>query len=197
MNSSITIFITLTLITLVFCGMVYSQDVRSNMPVPPAEIYKNMLAFAQKGEGQKVERSLLLLNPVISELNKRFCVKIDVEINNVIYMGDAPSMTGAVTKLIIEDVRHLLMESLESIGKDLEKMGLRIRIAFTEYQTVDPILEKKSFEASTKIKTEFRRAYFLSEAKKFDELRETIRGIEALLKKNFPEAFVNEACIKN
>lgn len=195
MKKSITVYIALIL-TLSLCSSAYPQDGRSNMPVPAAEVYKNMLVFAKNGDGTKVEKSLLLLNPVILEVNKRFCTRIDLEISNTLYKEDPISMTGAVTKLIVEDIRHLLMESVESIGKDLEKMGIRIRIAFTEYQTIDPILEKKDFSASTKIKTDFRKAYFLSEAKKFDELKETIKGIEAVLKKNFPEAFEKESCLK-
>lgn len=195
MKKSITVYIALIL-TLSLCSRAYSQDARSNMPVPAAEVYKNMLVFAKNGDGTKVEKSLLLLNPVILEVNRRFCTRIDLEISNTLYKEDPISMTGAVTKLIVEDIRHLLMESVESIGKDLEKMGIRIRIAFTEYQTIDPILEKKDFSASTKIKTDFRKAYFLSEAKKFDELKETIKGIEGALKKNFPEAFEKESCLK-
>lgn len=195
MKKSITVYIALIL-TLSLCSRAYPQDARSNMPIPAAEVYKNMLVFARNGDGTKVEKSLLLLNPVISEVNRRFCTRIDLEVSNTLYKEDPISMTGAVTKLIVEDIRHLLMESVESIGKDLEKMGIRIRIAFTEYQTIDPILEKKDFSASTKIKTDFRKAYFLSEAKKFDELKETIKGIEAVLKKNFPEAFEKESCLK-
>lgn len=195
LNRAQSIFITIILTTS-FYSIAYSQDARSNMPVPPAEIYKNMLAFAQKGEGQKVERSLLLLNPIISELNRRFCFRIDSEISNALYKEDPFAITGAVTKLIVYDIRHLLFDSLESIGKDLDKMNLRIRIAFTEYQTIDPILEKKDFSASTKIKTDFRKAYFLSEGKKFDELRESVKEIEGTLKKNFPEAFEKDNCLK-
>lgn len=194
-NKTTTAFITLILILSLYSSA-YSQDARSNMPVPAAEIYKNILIFAQKGEGQKVEKSLLLLNPVITEVNKRFCIRIDLEISNALNKEDPFSMTGSVTKLIVDDIRHLLLESLESIGKDLDKMALRIRIAFTEYQTIDPILEKKDFNSSTKIKTDFRKAYFLSEAKKFDELRETVKEIEGVLKKNFPDAFDKDGCLK-
>lgn len=186
----------LTIIIMSYGNIVYAQDARSNMPVPAAELYKNMLVFAKNGEGSKVEKSLILLNPVISEVNKRFCIKIESEISNVLYKEDPASMTGSVIKLIVIDIRNLLMESVESFERDQEKMVLRIRIAFTEYQTIDPILEKKDFNASTKIKTDFRKAYFLSEGKKFDELRETLKGIEVVLKKNFPVAFEKESCLK-
>ena len=186
----------LTIIIMSYGNIAYPQDARSNMPVPAAEIYKNMLVFAKNGEGSKVEKSLILLNPVISEVNKRFCIKIESEISNALYKEDRMSITGSVTKLIVIDIRNLLMESIESIDKDLDRMVLRIRIAFTEYQTIDPILEKNDFDASTKIKTNFRKAYFLSEGKKFDELKETLKEIEGLLKKNFPDAFERDSCLK-
>ncbi|MEK6577331.1 MAG: hypothetical protein AAB014_02505 [Nitrospirota bacterium] len=186
----------LTIIIMSHGNIVYAQDARSNMPVPAAEIYKNMLVFAKNGEGSKVEKSLILLNPVILEVNKRFCIKIESEINNALYKEDRTSITDSVTKLIVIDIRNLLMESAESINKDLDRMVLRIRIAFTEYQTIDPALEKKDFDASTKIKNNFRKAYFLSEGKKFNELKETIKEIEGLLKKNFPDAFEKDSCLK-
>lgn len=186
----------LIIIIMSYGNVVYAQDARSNMPVPAAEIYKNMLAFAKSGEGLKVEKSLILLNPVISEVNKRFCIRIESDISNSLYKEDRLSITGSVTKLIVIDIRNLFMESIESIDKDLDRMVLRIRIAFTEYQTIDPILEKKDFDASTKIKNNFRKAYFLSEGKKFDELKETLKDIEGLLKKNFPDAFEKDSCLK-
>lgn len=186
----------LTIIIMSYGNIVYPQDARSNMPVPAAEIYKNMLVFAKNGEGSKVEKSLILLNPVISEVNKRFCIKIESEISNALYKEDRVSITSSVTKLIVIDIRNLLMESIESIDKDLERMVLRIRIAFTEYQTIEPILEKKDFDASTKIKNNFRKAYFSSEGKKFDELKETLKEIEGSLKKNFPDAFEKDSCLK-
>ncbi|HLF86052.1 MAG TPA: hypothetical protein VI584_03130 [Nitrospiria bacterium] len=184
-------------IIIISCGnFADAQDARSNMPVPAAEIYKNMLAFAKNGEGSKVGKSLILLNPVILEINKRFCIKIESDINNALYKEDRMSITASVTKLIVIDIRNLFMESIESIDKDFDRMVLRIRIAFTEYQTIDPILEKKDFDASTKIKNNFRKAYFLSEGKKFNELKETLNEIEGLLKKNFPDAFEKDSCLK-
>ena len=195
LKRNIIISIALTLILSLY-STAYSQDARSSMPVPAAEIFKNMLAFAKSGEGSKVERSLLLMNPVISDVNRRFCIRIDSEISNALYKEDAASINGSVIKLILLDIRSLLLESIESIEKDQEKMVLRVRIAFTEYQTVDPILEKKDFNASVKVKNDFRKAYFLSEGKKFDELREIIKGIEGVLKKNFPEAFEKDSCLK-
>ncbi len=186
----------LTIIIMSYNNIVYAQDARSNMPVPAAEIYKNMLIFAKNGEGSKVEKSLILLNPVISEVNKRFCIKIESEISNALYKEDRISIANSIAKLIVIDIRNLLMESIESIDKDLDRMVLRIRIAFTEYQTIDPVLEKKDFDASTKIKNSFRKAYFLSEGKKFDELKETLKEIEGLLKKNFPDAFERDSCLK-
>lgn len=186
----------LTIIIMSYNNIVYAQDARSNMPVPAAEIYKNMLIFAKNGEGSKVEKSLILLNPVISEVNKRFCIKIESEISNALYKEDRISIANSIAKLIVIDIRNLLMESIESIDKDLDRMVLRIRIAFTEYQTIDPVLEKKDFDASTKIKNNFRKAYFSSEGKKFDELKETLKEIEGLLKKNFPDAFERDSCLK-
>lgn len=196
MNKLFIIVAGLTIIIMSYGNIAYAQDARSNMPVPAAEIYKNMLVFAKNGEGSKIEKSLALLNPVISEVNKRFCIKIESDISIALYKDDRMSITGSVTKLIVIDIRNLFMESIESIGKDLDRMVLRVRIAFTEYQTIDPILEKKDFDASTKIKNNFRKAYFLSEGKKFDELKETIKEIEGLLKKNFPDAFEKDSCLK-
>lgn len=134
---------------------VWAQAYREQVKFPPHELYRSMLGFAERGENDKIVKTLDILSPVLAHIKDKYRVSPADSIQKAIAQGDPKEILLSVQRLMVWDIKDLL----DAAGLALEdsptlayEFGNQARL---NYFTMSPYVQKKDFSADQMIKKWF------------------------------------------
>jgi len=130
---------------------------RSRMSVAPEKLYIEMLKAAEKQKWKKVKKALLIIDPLLIEIDLTVGVNSRKEIEQAIDSKDKEKVLSAIKRLINLGIKSVLTLSYKETPPD--KLRNNIRHAFAEFLILEPYIRSVDFNASQVIKAEFRRVY--------------------------------------
>lgn len=138
-----------------FATGVSAQSYRQEVRVPPIDVYRSMLGFSEKGDVQRLNGSLPILQPILTHIEQRFRISPVQRIQRAIKAEDRAEMVAAVEELIIWDIKDLLDQSLENLERSLDEARTPIKTARFTYDLLSPNVRKKDPDADARIRKAF------------------------------------------
>lgn len=77
------------------------------MKVPPVELYGSLLKFAEKGDYDKISKSLPFLDQIFSEAKEKFGVNPGADIRAAIEKDSRSAIVAAIQQAILLDIRDI------------------------------------------------------------------------------------------
>ncbi len=155
---------------------------RAALIAEPYEIYKMMLAYAEKGELGKVEKCLDHLSPLLAQLKGRLGVDAGRGLRRALAGKDKARVPAEVRNLIGRDIRAHLLDASEGSGIP---RPASVRLAYLNYRVLAPYLREKDRGLARGIETRFKSLYRLLRYSKTGSEKEAGDHIRAIEEKLF------------
>lgn len=143
----------------------WAQSYRNAVQVPPVEVYKSMLTFADRKDYGKIQTSLRVLEPIVSHIQSKFSVNPANEINKAISTGNQGEIRMSVQTLIMLDIEDLLDEALKEVESSSDSAKTAVKTAWLNYQLLSPAVSKADFASDQKVKKDFTDSFRLMATK--------------------------------
>ena len=176
-------FLFLSLLCYFSAFKAYAGDVQNEMLAPPADVFERMLIAAEKGEYEKINKALKLLEPLATQVNQVFSVDIKKELEKAIAAKERETTISVIQRFICLSIKTNLTNCFEGVA-DRYQITPRIRGAYSEYLVLDYYVRKKDFTASQVLKNLFRNANSMAGVKP-QELKTVCQKIKSDLQQLF------------
>jgi hypothetical protein len=138
---------------------VSAASYRDTVTVPPVEVYRSMIRFADTSQLDKINGSLSVLAPIVNHIKGKFKNDPGGQIEKAIRGGNPETVRRSIFALIVWDIKDLLEESLSQARDSVDEGKTSIKIARLEYEILSPVVQKKDFAADQIIKRSFMSLY--------------------------------------
>jgi hypothetical protein len=135
-----------------------AQSYREAVKVPPVEVYKSMIVFAQKGEHQKVANSLNVLAPIVNHIRVKFKYDSRAAIQKAVRRKDSDKVLSAVQTLVAWDIKAHLSEAEARAAGAPAVARTSIKAARLNYELLSEAVYRVDPQANQNIKQAFREA---------------------------------------
>lgn len=110
-----------------------ATDVRESIPLPTAEIFERMLrsAEAHQLDATRVQKSVDLLRPLVDDLNRRYRMRVDKDLDVAIADGAPETILAVVKRLITLSIRSQL-DDARRVATDRAEATAHLRGAYVE-----------------------------------------------------------------
>jgi hypothetical protein len=133
----------------------WAQSYRNAVQVPPVDVYRSMLTFADRKDYGKIQSSLNVLAPIVNHIRAKFSVNPADEINQAIRSGSQDTVVKSIQSLIVFDIEDLLDEALKEVESSPDSAKTAVKTAWLDYQLLSDAVSKADFAADQKIKKDF------------------------------------------
>lgn len=130
-----------------------AADERSRMTVPALSVFQGMLRFADAGEGDKVQRSLAVLAPVLAEHERAIGQAQHASLLEALADTDRSSLRRAVQALVARDVLVLLRKVRAG---PVERARTWVRTASLEWGLLEGVALQQDIRVAASVSARLR-----------------------------------------
>jgi hypothetical protein len=136
------------------------QEARAALRIAPAKLYPEMIRMAEGGEWSQLDKALLLIAPLIEKIDAAGPVTPGRILRERIAARDARQSLAAIERAALAGVALVLRQA--SGEADGVKRREQIRVGFSEFLAVAPLMRAARFRLSQEIERSFRQVYALA-----------------------------------
>ena len=155
--------LTVTLSLLVSGGIntASAQNYRSSVSVPPVQVYKSMMRFAEQKKHQQIFLSLKVLNPILNHIKAQLSENPAIAIRDAILSGDQNQVRLSIQRMIYLDIKDLLNQAESEVRRPSGNPKPLVRTAWLNYELILPFTKKTDFKIDQSIRKSFENSFQL------------------------------------
>lgn len=134
---------------------VRGQEYRENLSIATQQAFGGMLRYAGQGNYPKLEKAMMLIEPLVEALSRKEGADYTAKIKEGIAAGDKAAVLNWVQKLVASDIKDLLNEA--STTSQVQVAKKKLRGAFEDYSLLEPFVKAKDAKANQQIKMDFKK----------------------------------------
>ena len=149
------------LLVLVFTSGGSAQNYRSSVSVPPVQVYKSMMKFADQKDHEKIFLSLKVLNPILNHIKVQLSENPATAIRDAILTGDQNQVRISIQRMIYLDIKDLLKQAQTEVRRPSGNPKPLVRTAWLNYVLILPSIRKTDFKIDQSIRKSFENSFRL------------------------------------